>query len=172
MAMSEWVNRNQKVALPLALIILAGAAAMILSRGKSAGENPKEYYYDLGAKQIIVGNRTDPSPIDAPGGGKAYKVAVFACGECGDKVARFPGWIMKYNALAAEAVVKQRTEPGADVDPQITETIDRGTEIAFDPGQGEPQWVPLLSPQALPRKQQLLIQCPDGKPGVVKSCDP
>lgn len=173
MGLMDWANRNQKIAIPLALVALIAAVVIVMmNSGRRGGASHKSYYYELNSGQIVVADASEGSPIAAAGGtGEAVMARVFACGDCADASSRFVGWVVRYDADANAAAREQFSSPQAQNDPAFAGRVDAGTEIAFEPKGAEVTWVKLASAGVADRQRAMLTRC-ESQNKPTRSCLP
>lgn len=105
MGLGETINSHPKVVVAVMVVVLIGAAVIVLrsGSGKPAGRSGS-YYYDLSDGSLFTGAAGQKS-VQTPTGGPAALAHVFSCGNCADSSTHFTGYLERYTdeALAAMA---------------------------------------------------------------------
>lgn len=126
---------------PVAIGALAviGFALIVLARGlfgHPIGGSDRAFYYDSVTGEIFTASGSLFPPIDSPDGNPAYRVYLYACGDCRDRDQRFPLYFMKYDAQAKQALEAAQALPDDQLPDEQVASLERlietGQRYSFD----------------------------------------
>src|SRR5687768_3923032 len=99
----DWMNQNSAIVTILAVVILLGAVAFMVSRKMNKGGGPvgEAWYYDTVSNEFFTDVTTKVAPFKRENGNEAVRAHFFTCGECTPKTKdeggeRFIGYYEKY----------------------------------------------------------------------------
>lgn len=139
------MNRNQKIALAVALLAAAVIVAAFTGGGTVEVRSQEMYYfYDLADGTLFEAASARP-PVDAPGGANQGVLAyIYGCGSCAEG-ARKIAYLKTYSD-EAQAAFNQPPPTDPEAGQALAETIARGALVASPPAErSEVYWVPEMS---------------------------
>ncbi len=179
-----WLNRHSTAVTVIAVAMLVGSLAYIVTMGNSRGTSAqtKGYYLDLNTGRLYVADNEQFAPIEAPSGplmqGRDFtdkpagvRAYVFACYDCDAASERFIGWLEMYTGEARQ----QLTDSGVYVDESTgmdtwdpVDVLERGRLIREVESN---EWVRRASPAGYRLMTRAIETCGKGKQPAV-ACHP
>jgi len=137
------------------IVILLGAAVIMMLRPKPEPSVSGAYYYDLSAAELVV--RKPGAPM--PSGGHVVLAAVYSCSACNDESTHFIGYLSKESDE-----LKRAMQSG---DPPTAPQMAAGSLMRTVDGR---EWIPTSSEAGMALAQSVTGRCPPDKPAVL--CQP
>ena len=162
----DWMNNNSSIVTVASVVILIGALAFIVSRGRGGGGGAvgEAWYYDTVSNEYFTDKTTKIAPFNRENGNEAVRAHFFTCGECTEQLKdaggeRFIGYYEKYTPE-----VKAKLEENSQ-SFMIYEMAFQGRLYSKD---GK-KWVAADKPEGITITSDLQKQCP---PKKLRYCPP
>ncbi len=178
MEIREWLNANPSIAGGGAAVVLILGIVWMVSAMQGPGateESGSAWYVDLQTGELFTAAASREPPIQSPGGNKAVRAHLYSCGSC-QKGERFIGY---YERVRPEA--RDGNTPPAATDYQFFSGKAEGgsydrpplSDSRLQALRNDEGWTGYsMDGSGDARAIQEVTDCPEGKSGQAKECEP